>query len=78
MIVLDLVLPAGTRASRWYVTGGFTTFSVISLTIHADAEHGADAFAERVLETLIGVTVALLFGSIHLRRRIAGAPSIAA
>ena len=77
VIVLDLILLAGTRASRWYVTGGFTTFIVISLTIHADAEHGADAFAERVLETLIGVTVALLFGSIHLRRRTAGAPSIA-
>jgi len=36
--------------------------------IHTDAEHGADAFAERVLETLIGVTVALVLGSIHLRR----------
>jgi hypothetical protein len=68
-IVLDLMLLAGTRASRWYVTGGFTTFIVISLVIHADAEHGADAFLERVLETLIGVTVALVFGSIHLRRR---------
>jgi hypothetical protein len=67
-IVVDLMLLAGTRASRWYVTGGFTTFIVIALVIHADAEHGADALAERVLETLIGVTVALVFGSIRLRR----------
>jgi uncharacterized membrane protein YccC len=74
-IVVDLMLLAGTRASRWYVTGGFTTFIVISLTIHADAEHGADAFAERVFETLIGVAVALVLGSIHLRRRASTAPA---
>jgi hypothetical protein len=77
-IVIDLMLLAGTRASRWYVTGGFTTFIVIALVIHADAEHGADAFTERVLETLIGVTVALVLGSIRLRRPAQAAPTGAA
>jgi hypothetical protein len=77
-IVQDVMLLAGTRMSRWYVTGGFTTFIVIALVIHADAEHGADAFLERVLETLIGVVVALVFGSIHLRRRSPASASVSA
>ena len=76
-IVVDLMCLAGTRASRWYVTGGFTTFIVISLAIHADAEHGADAFLERVAETVIGVGIALAFCAIHLRRRPVVAPEAA-
>lgn len=53
---------AGTRASRWYVTGGFTTFLVILLLALTSPGTGPSRFGERVLETLLGVGVALVFG----------------
>jgi len=53
---------AATRPSRWYVTGGFTTFLVISLLLYGNPELAQSRFDERVLETLVGVAVALIFG----------------
>jgi hypothetical protein len=58
LLVLDLVGLAATRQSRWYVTGGFTTFIVLSLL--AWNEPGTDWFLQRFLETLLGVAVALI------------------
>jgi hypothetical protein len=53
---------AATRPSRWYVTGGFTTFLVISLLLYGNPQLAQSRFDERVLETLLGVGVALIFG----------------
>ena len=53
---------AGTRASRWYVTGGFTSFLVILLLALTAPDAAASRFGERVVETLLGVGVALVFG----------------
>src|SRR4051794_4279745 len=58
---------AATRPSRWYVTGGFTTFLVISLLLYGNPELAQSRFNERVLETLVGVAVAF-----DLRRRDTG------
>jgi uncharacterized membrane protein YccC len=62
IIVADLTALAATRASRWYVTGGFTTFIVISLLIYGAPGGAQSRFNERVLETLLGVAVAAIFG----------------
>jgi len=62
IIVADLTALAATRASRWYVTGGFTTFIVISLLIYGAPSNAQSRFNERVLETLLGVAVAAVFG----------------
>src|SRR3954453_5503014 len=58
LLVLDLVALGATRGSRWYLTGGFTTFAVLSML--AWSEPGIDWFGQRCLETAIGVAVALL------------------
>ena len=43
-------------------TGGFTTFLVISLLLYGNPQLAQSRFDERVLETLLGVGVALIFG----------------
>jgi uncharacterized membrane protein YccC len=53
---------AATRGSRWYVTGGFTTFIVILLLVYGTPNQAQSRFVERVVETLLGVGIALLFG----------------
>ncbi|MCA0328918.1 MAG: FUSC family protein [Actinobacteria bacterium] len=57
LVLVDLVAMAATRPSRWYVTGGFTTFLVISML--AWQEPGTAWFQQRLLETLLGVAAAL-------------------
>ncbi|MGE3812088.1 MAG: FUSC family protein [Candidatus Nanopelagicales bacterium] len=57
LVALDVVALAATRPSRWYVTGGFTTFLVISML--AWQEPGTAWFQQRLLETLLGVAAAL-------------------
>jgi hypothetical protein len=70
VIVADLTALAATRTSRWYVTGGFTTFIVISLLIYGAPGNAQSRFNERVLETLLGVAVAAVFGvAIPARQR---------
>lgn len=61
-VAVALTSLAATRASRWYITGGFTTFIVISLLIYGTPDQAQSRFAERVGETLLGVGIALLFG----------------
>lgn len=79
-LVVGVVLAAltATTASRWYVTPGFTTFVAITLILQRPGEDPAGRFWERVIETGIGVGVALLFGALvpalirALRRRRLG------
>lgn len=59
-----LIVASATHASRWYVTPAFTTFLVFWVLLYSEAtkaniEH---RFTERVLETLLGVAIAYLFG----------------
>ena len=59
-----LISLAATRGSRWYVTGGFTTFLVILLLVYAAPGEAESRLIERVGETLLGVGIALIFGVI--------------
>ena len=70
-VVAALTGLAATRSSRWYVTGGFTTFVVILLLIYGTPTDAQSRLVERVGETLLGVGIALLFGVAlpALRRR---------
>lgn len=53
---------AAMHASRWYVVPAFTTFLVFLLLLYSDPQDAASRFGERVLETLLGVAIAYLFG----------------
>jgi hypothetical protein len=53
---------AGVHASRWYVVPAFTTFLVFLLLLYSHPQDAASRFGERVLETLLGVSIAYLFG----------------
>ncbi len=52
----------GTHRSRWYVTSAFTTFMVFLLLLYSDPQDAESRFNERLLETLLGVGLAYLFG----------------
>jgi fusaric acid resistance family protein len=60
--VLALAGAAGTHGSRWYVTPAFSTFLVFLLLLYSHPSSAASRFDERVLETLLGVGLAYLFG----------------
>ncbi len=70
LVLVDLVLLAGTRTSRWYVTGGFTTFIVISLILSTSDTVSSQPLSDRVIETVIGVGAALVFTSFHVLRPV--------
>ena len=53
---------AGLHASRWYVVPAFTTFLVFLLLLYSHPQDAASRFGERVLETVLGVSIAYLFG----------------
>lgn len=53
---------AGTHRSRWYVTSAFTTFLVFLLLLYSDPQDASSRFIERLVETLLGVGLAYLFG----------------
>ena len=64
-IVVVLVGASATRTSRWYVTSAFTTFVALSLLAYGTT--GAEAagrFNERVAETILGVALAFVFGTL--------------
>jgi len=48
--------------SRWYVVPAFTTFLLFLLLLYAHPQDAASRFGERLLETLLGVAIAYLFG----------------
>jgi acetyltransferase-like isoleucine patch superfamily enzyme len=54
-IVVALTGLAATHPSRWYVTGGFTSFIVTLLLVYGAPEEAERRFDERVDETLLGV-----------------------
>jgi uncharacterized membrane protein YccC len=53
---------AGTHRSHWYVTSAFTTYLVFLLLLYADPDSAGSRFAERLLETALGVSLAYVFG----------------
>lgn len=61
---IAIVVAGATAASRWYMTAAFTTFIVFLLLLNSNPESAAinSRFDERVLETVLGVTLAYLFG----------------
>ena len=77
-VVAALSCLAAVRTSRWYVTGGITTFIVILLLVYGSPEQAHGRFLERVGETLLGVGIALLFGiavpAVRRQRRSTATP----
>jgi fusaric acid resistance family protein len=61
-VLAALAGAAAMRASRWYVVPAFTTFLVFLLLLYSHPQDAASRFGERVLETLLGVAIAYLFG----------------
>ena len=57
-----LASAAATCSSRWYISSAFTTFSVFLLLLFDHPEQTAQKFDERVVETILGVALAYLFG----------------
>jgi uncharacterized membrane protein YccC len=53
---------AAMHGGRWYVVPAFTTFLVFLLLLYSDPQDATSRFGERVLETLLGVGIAYLFG----------------
>jgi uncharacterized membrane protein YccC len=51
-----------THRSRWYVTPAFTTFLVFMLLLYSRPQDAASRFTERLLETVLGVGIAYIFG----------------
>jgi Fusaric acid resistance protein-like len=62
VVVAAIAGAAATRPSRWYVTPAFTTFLVFLLLLYADPQDATSRFNERLLETVLGVGLAYVFG----------------
>jgi uncharacterized membrane protein YccC len=60
--IVAVAAAAATHRSRWYVTSAFTTFLVFLLLLHSDPQDAVSRFNERLLETLLGVGIAYVFG----------------
>ncbi len=52
----------GSHRSRWYLTPAFTTILVLLLLLYSHPNEAGARLGERVLETLLGVSLAYLFG----------------
>ena len=75
-VLVDLVVLAGTRGSRRYLTPAFTTFAVFLLLLYGNAQDAEYRFLERLTETVLGVTLALIFGVLVPRLRERRAPAV--
>jgi len=53
---------SATHTSRWYITSAFTTFLVFVLLLYGNVADAGSRFGERVVETVLGVALACLFG----------------
>jgi uncharacterized membrane protein YccC len=51
-----------THRSRWYVTPALTTFLVFLLLLYSRPHDAASRFTERLVETVLGVLIAYVFG----------------
>lgn len=60
--IAALAACGATHRSRWYVTPAFTTFLVFLLLLYSRPQDAASRFNERVLETVLGVGIAYVFG----------------
>jgi len=60
--IVALATAAATHGSRWYVTPAFTTFLVFLLLLYATPDDATSRFDERLLETVLGVGLAYVFG----------------
>jgi hypothetical protein len=61
-VAVALTAMAATRGSRLYVTPAFTTCIVFLLLLYGSPQDAEFRFLERLLETVLGVGLALLFG----------------
>jgi hypothetical protein len=61
-VLVALGAAAGTSGSRWYIAPAFTTALVFLLLLYAEPENAGHRFSERVLETVLGVGLAYLYG----------------
>lgn len=62
VLIAAVAATAATHASRWYVTPAFTTFLVFLLLLYSRPQDAASRLTERVVETVLGVAVAYLYG----------------
>jgi hypothetical protein len=74
LAAIAAVAAAGaTQRSRWYLTAAFTTFLVFLLLLYSRPQDAASRFDERLLETVLGVAIAYVFGlglpALRRRRR---------
>lgn len=60
--IAALAAGGATHRSRWYVTPAFTTFLVFLLLLYSRLQDAASRFSERLLETVLGVGIAYVFG----------------
>lgn len=60
--IAALAACGATHRSRWYVTPAFTTFLVFLLLLYSHPQDAATRFSERLLETVLGVRIAYVFG----------------
>jgi hypothetical protein len=60
--IAALTACGATHRSRWYVTPAFTTFLVFLLLLYSRPQDAASRFNERLLETVLGVGIAYVFG----------------
>jgi uncharacterized membrane protein YgaE (UPF0421/DUF939 family) len=61
-LLVTVAAASATHTSRWYVTATFTTFLAISMLVYSKPATATARFNERVVETLLGVGLAYLFG----------------
>ena len=62
LVVVVIAATAATSGSRWYITPGFSTLLVLLLLLYDHDDQAEQKFGERVGETVLGVTLAYLFG----------------
>lgn len=62
LAVVVLAAAGATAGSRWYITSGFTTFFVFLMLLNGGTDDTTAKFNERMGETILGVTLAYLFG----------------
>ena len=53
---------AATRASRWYITSAFTTLLVFLMLLLPEPAQATQKFSERLVETVLGAGLAVVFG----------------